>query len=351
MPINPVTLNTRPSYRPAVDGSPPAPSIDAVGAGTSIRRGQKGESVKTVQQLLNTRGAQPPLAEDGDFGAKTETAVRRFQANAGLDVDGVVGTKTLQALQSGSSVESEVTRRNRTTAAASTGGSAETTAPPDPPRSTRALNTTRGITPEVAPLDASRTAPRPNDRNASQIEEILKKQAPAGSPLRDPKVRQEVADALVRVSEKEGVPAWLMLTHMKLENGFGRPDDATMKSNRPWYSTEMGHGPTNDPSRLTGEKGPSHNLFGLTMPKGYEGNYIVSRDMPQGMRVFDSFEKSIETVGATLSKHYRGLSVNDYIDQYYIGDQRNNQKRAIISMAEQWGGRSLDLDSVVLPER
>lgn len=266
--------------------------------------------------------------------------------------------KTIQPPQPGSSVEGEVTRRTRTAAAVSAGTIATTAAPQDPPRSTRAVNTTRGITPEVpqsdplkATTDVSRTAPRPNDLNAAQIEDILKQEAPKGSPLQDPKARQEVADALVRVSEKERVPAWLMLTHMKLENGFGDPKDATMQTDRPWYSTEKGKGGTANPSRLTGERGPSHNLFGLTMPEGYQGNYIVSRDMPQGMRVFDSFEKSIETVGATLSKHFRGRSVNDYIDKYYIGDQRDNQKNGIISKAARWGNLSLNRNSVLLPER
>ncbi|MFH1812473.1 MAG: glucosaminidase domain-containing protein [Pseudomonadota bacterium] len=290
MPIDPLPSTFRTSYQPVVTRTQPAPSVETVPAG---------------------------------------------------DIE------TLRALHSGGSVEDDLARHNRTTAAASTGKSAATTAPPDPriaPAGTPAHRV-------FATDDVRRMQPRTHDLNASQIEDILKKEAPKGSPLRVPKTRREVADALVRVSEKEGVPAWLMLTHMKLENGFGNPKDATMQPNRPWYSTDHGHGGTANPSRRTGEKGQSHNLFGLTPPRGYQGNYIVSRDMPQGLRVFDSFGQSIETEGATLSKHYRGLSVNDYIDKYYIGDQRDNQKNGIISTARRWGQLSIDRNSVLLPER
>jgi peptidoglycan hydrolase-like protein with peptidoglycan-binding domain len=56
--------------------------------------------VQRLQQALNRAGAAPRLAEDGDFGARTEAAVRAFQQKAGLDVDGVAGPQTLAKLAS-----------------------------------------------------------------------------------------------------------------------------------------------------------------------------------------------------------------------------------------------------------
>ena len=58
----------------------------------TLRRGSKGDGVKWLQTALNTRGYG--LAVDGGFGAKTESAVRHFQAARGLAVDGVAGPKT-----------------------------------------------------------------------------------------------------------------------------------------------------------------------------------------------------------------------------------------------------------------
>jgi hypothetical protein len=52
-----------------------------------LKLGSKGEAVKTLQEFLK-------ITADGDFGPKTEKAVRDYQSKNGLTVDGVVGPKT-----------------------------------------------------------------------------------------------------------------------------------------------------------------------------------------------------------------------------------------------------------------
>ena len=59
---------------------------------TVLRIGSRGEDVKTLQRILN-------LADDGIFGPVTDEAVRAFQAEHGLGIDGVVGTQTWAALK------------------------------------------------------------------------------------------------------------------------------------------------------------------------------------------------------------------------------------------------------------
>lgn len=59
---------------------------------TTIRKGSKGEEVKTLQKALNSQGYN--LSVDGIFGQKTETAVRAYQKKKGLSVDGICGPKT-----------------------------------------------------------------------------------------------------------------------------------------------------------------------------------------------------------------------------------------------------------------
>ena len=54
------------------------------------------ESIRQLQKLLADNGYA--LGIDGEFGASTETAVRQFQSNAGLLVDGLVGPATWAAL-------------------------------------------------------------------------------------------------------------------------------------------------------------------------------------------------------------------------------------------------------------
>jgi len=66
----------------------------------TLKRGMRGEQVKLLQEALNETpaGAGNDLKIDGVFGAETEKAVRQFQADHGLTVDGVVGRKTWAAL-------------------------------------------------------------------------------------------------------------------------------------------------------------------------------------------------------------------------------------------------------------
>jgi murein DD-endopeptidase MepM/ murein hydrolase activator NlpD len=63
-----------------------------------LRTGQRGWDVASLQYLLSTRGFGPG-GFDGGFGPNTALAVRRFQAAAGLEVDGVAGSTTISALQ------------------------------------------------------------------------------------------------------------------------------------------------------------------------------------------------------------------------------------------------------------
>lgn len=57
----------------------------------TIRKGSRGEAVKTLQTKLG-------ITADGIFGAQTELAVKNFQREKGLAIDGIVGAKTWAAL-------------------------------------------------------------------------------------------------------------------------------------------------------------------------------------------------------------------------------------------------------------
>lgn len=62
-----------------------------------LKVGSKGESVKTLQQVLQL--LQIYLgAIDGDFNTVTDAAVRSFQKSVGIVGDGIVGPKTWEAL-------------------------------------------------------------------------------------------------------------------------------------------------------------------------------------------------------------------------------------------------------------
>jgi len=61
-----------------------------------LKVGSKGADVKKLQQDLMALGySLKPYGADGDFGTVTEKAVRQFQKDYKLTVDGKAGTKTL----------------------------------------------------------------------------------------------------------------------------------------------------------------------------------------------------------------------------------------------------------------
>lgn len=61
-----------------------------------IKYGSSGDDVKELQRLLNANGYS--LDVDGQWGDNTEAAVRKYQKQKGLTVDGIVGTNTWGSL-------------------------------------------------------------------------------------------------------------------------------------------------------------------------------------------------------------------------------------------------------------
>lgn len=69
----------------------------AMAADTTLYWGSRGNNVVELQQALNNHGYWCGNA-DGIFGAKTYSAVIRFQRDNGISTTGTVGPKTRQAL-------------------------------------------------------------------------------------------------------------------------------------------------------------------------------------------------------------------------------------------------------------
>lgn len=65
----------------------------------TYRVGSSGAGVRELQELLNQNGAN--IAVDGEYGGETEGAVRQYQQNNGLTVDGIAGDETFGSLRGG----------------------------------------------------------------------------------------------------------------------------------------------------------------------------------------------------------------------------------------------------------
>ena len=89
-------------------------ALASVRAGkATLKKGQKGAAVSAAQSLLSQKLPKAKIPAgftvDGDFGKKTENAVKNFQTTANLAVNGVVDQSTLRALEAGASVNTALT--------------------------------------------------------------------------------------------------------------------------------------------------------------------------------------------------------------------------------------------------
>src|SRR5579883_2063573 len=65
----------------------------------ALKQGDDGAAVERLQRLLNARlDPSPELDVDGDFGAATLAALRRFQRQEGLPATGAADPETWEAL-------------------------------------------------------------------------------------------------------------------------------------------------------------------------------------------------------------------------------------------------------------
>ena len=82
---------------PSTEAKPEAPKVESTVTIklNQLKKGSEGEQVKALQRMLYAMGyniGSNPI--DGDFGSKTDAAVRAYQKKYGLAVDGIVGVKT-----------------------------------------------------------------------------------------------------------------------------------------------------------------------------------------------------------------------------------------------------------------
>lgn len=75
----------------------------------TLKLGSKGDDVMDLQRLLNSAGYAVSI--DSVFGPKTDAAVRAFQSLKGLEVDGIVGYKTMAAFDA-SDITATVVKTN-----------------------------------------------------------------------------------------------------------------------------------------------------------------------------------------------------------------------------------------------
>ena len=102
---SPVSGHTVIVVKGAERGADYKPGKESKVAQPTLKKGSKGSEVTKLQKNLTSLGykddAKTALKADGDFGAKTEQALKKFQKSAKtLEVDGVYGPKSYAVMKS-----------------------------------------------------------------------------------------------------------------------------------------------------------------------------------------------------------------------------------------------------------
>lgn len=101
------------AFGPILPSSSPASADAPAVAVTGLSRGARGEAVKSVQSALVGQGLDVAGGVDGIFGPGTESALKSFQQQQGLNASGVVDDATALALGLTSSSLLGLTQGNR----------------------------------------------------------------------------------------------------------------------------------------------------------------------------------------------------------------------------------------------
>lgn len=132
--VEPTTTESSAATSPPTTAEPTPVPDGWLGLGSS------GAEVRALQEDLAALGYE--VVPDGEFGGRTRDRVAEFQADAGLQADGLAGPQTLAAIED--AVAAEATEPEPTTTEPSTAVTEETSeAPPSG-------------TPDIVPTDAAR---------------------------------------------------------------------------------------------------------------------------------------------------------------------------------------------------
>ncbi|MEO6685202.1 MAG: peptidoglycan-binding protein [Dyadobacter sp.] len=97
----PVTGTVTPEVFGAIQEESNLPNVadKKLSSGSFVRKGAAGNAVFQIQQGLNAKGANPKVSENGIFDGATVIALKAFQKQNNLDVDGIAGPATFQELE------------------------------------------------------------------------------------------------------------------------------------------------------------------------------------------------------------------------------------------------------------
>ncbi len=103
----------------SANGSSSSSSSSSTNTSDELKKGDRGDAVKTLQKRLKELGYYKSYV-DGDFGNETVAAVKAFQKKNGLYQDGVAGSQTMKKLNASNAVKADGTVEGSSSSSGST---------------------------------------------------------------------------------------------------------------------------------------------------------------------------------------------------------------------------------------
>jgi putative chitinase len=258
---------------------------------TSLRQGANGPEVADLQRQLNQQ--LPPnqrIPVDGDFGPRTEAAVRNFQRSRGLEPDGVAGPKVQNQLAQPARPPSPP-RPKPEPPASSSAPPPKTAEPPgpkaDPPAKKAEPPGQKG------PLDGGKGGVAPRLITTDQLRAIVTTvRAPRAEALIDPLnramaefeivTRLRIAAFLAQLAHESGGFRWME----ELASGNAYDLSVNPRKARQLGNTQPGDGPRykgRGPLQLTGRD--NYRTAGRALGVDLEQNPTIASSPEIGFRI------------------------------------------------------------------
>ena len=158
---------------------------------TSLSQGSKGEVVKELQQWLNHFGfvdkKGEALKDDGSYGNKTTQAVKNFQTQVGLEVDGTAGVNTIESIISYKGDQNEEEENGQ----AVQGSQEEVNAPAQEEPEEEGQEEVTPSEPQQPEEQPQAETPPPEEEYAQPEEELYTQNAETPAPTQDPALNQQ----------------------------------------------------------------------------------------------------------------------------------------------------------------
>lgn len=308
---------------------------------TSLRQGASGPEVADLQRQLNQQ--LPPnqrIPVDGDFGPRTEAAVKNFQQSRGLEQDGVAGPRTQSQLRQQPPAPP---RAKPEPPAQRPEPTPKTTEPPGPKGDSPAKKAPAEPAGDKGPVDAGKGGVAPRLITTDELRRIVTTLRPQrAEALIDPlnramaefeiTTRLRIAAFLAQLAHESGGFRWME----ELASGNAYDISVNPKKARQLGNIHPGDGPRykgRGPIQLTGRD--NYRTAGRALGLDLEQNPTIASTPEVGFRIAGWYWKSRRLNALADARDFWNLTYRINTARLHYEDRKKYYDQALRVLPEQ----------------